>query len=230
MAKATDALTDHADARMALAAVLRAGGDEAAAADQARGALELYSEKENAAGARRAAVFAGIAADAKAEAEVPVERPALTPPSVVEHVARRFTTAHTVRDADALAELMTEDVVFVNHRPMATWDRSQGVAAWVELQEALWATASEARYSLDSFLGGDEVVFIARWRVDGQMGAGGGDFNLTFLSATRLAGDRIERVEMFDEDDDVAARACAERLRAEVVGRERERPADAALR
>ena len=44
---------------MALAAVLRAGGDEDAAVDQARGALELYQEKENAAGARRAALFSG---------------------------------------------------------------------------------------------------------------------------------------------------------------------------
>ena len=80
---------------MALAAVLRAGGRRGRRGGQARGALELYEEKENAAGARRAAVFAGIAADAKAEAEVPVERPAVAPPSVVEHVARRFTAAHT---------------------------------------------------------------------------------------------------------------------------------------
>ena len=40
---------------MALAAVLRAAGREDEAASEAQRALELYREKENAAGARRAA-------------------------------------------------------------------------------------------------------------------------------------------------------------------------------
>ena len=45
MAAQTDALTDHADAQMALAAVLRAAGDEEAAAGAARRALELYGRR-----------------------------------------------------------------------------------------------------------------------------------------------------------------------------------------
>jgi class 3 adenylate cyclase/tetratricopeptide (TPR) repeat protein len=45
IAAATDALLDHADARQSLAAVLRASGDQAGAATEARRAQELYEAK-----------------------------------------------------------------------------------------------------------------------------------------------------------------------------------------
>lgn len=77
MAAQTDALTDHADARMALAVVLRADGREEEAVSEAQRALELYRGKENEAGAGRAQRFAG--AESKAPAGTG-EGPALARP------------------------------------------------------------------------------------------------------------------------------------------------------
>ena len=74
MAAQTDALTDHADAQMARAAVLREAGGEGAAADAARRALELYEEKGNAAkAAEHYRAFIGMWKNADAELQPRVE-------------------------------------------------------------------------------------------------------------------------------------------------------------
>ena len=213
LAAQTDALTDHADARMALAAVLRAAGRDGDADGEAQRALELYRQKENEAGARRASAFAGIESPATATERPAVAAPAM--PAVWERLNSRHAAALNARDREALAAVTTDDVHFVNHRTIATWDQVRDYASWWALQEALWDSAPDARYSVTEFVDGDDVVAISRWRMEGHLESGGGEWALSFLTVGRLRGERLEHGEFFDEDDLTAARACAERLRAE---------------
>ena len=69
----TDALLDHADARLALSRVLRSRGDGRAADDAARLALALYEQKGATVGVRRCAEEAGI--DAPTSAPTAATRP-----------------------------------------------------------------------------------------------------------------------------------------------------------
>ena len=89
-----------------------------------------------------------------------------------------------------LRALATDDVRYVNHRSIATWDEAD-YASWLELQEALWESAPDARYSPPEFVEGDSVVGITRWRLQGHMETGGGDWTITFLITGRQRGGRF---------------------------------------
>ena len=138
------------------------------------------------------------------------------PPAVWEHWVSRFIAAHNDHDTTAAAALLTDDVTIVNHRQIATWDVLHGPHAWLEVQEALWASSPDTRYSHEH-VEGDDIVGISRWRVDGHMEPGGGEWAFAFLGVGRRRVDRVDRIEAFDEDDEAGARACAERLRAEAA-------------
>ena len=208
LAAPTDALADHADARMALAAVLRAAGREDEAASEAQRALELYREKENAAGAQRAALFSGVVMTEAVAEQRAAESKSI--PLDSQQLIRDFIAAWNARDRDALRALSTDDVRYVNKRSIATWDEAVGFSSWLELSEALWESAPDVHYSPPEFVEGDNVVGIMRWRMQGRMETGGGDFALSFLLVGRQRGGRIDYGAFFDEDDLKAARACAD--------------------
>ena len=148
----------------------------------------------------------------------PIVAPGPEPPVALERWAARWIAAHNARDATALAALMTENVTIVNHRQIATWDELHGPRAWLKVQEALWTSSPDAHYSFDGLVAGDELVAITRWRVGGHMEPGGGEWAFSFLATGLFRGERVEHVELFDEDDEAGVCACAERLRAAVVG------------
>ena len=119
LAAATDALLDHADARLALAATLRAAGrGEEAGAEEAR-AIELWEAKGATLLAERARRRGGRAATGTPP---PADR---TGPAAVSHRrirpnaatanARRTDAAAAVRDYDAFAALLGDDAVAVHH-------------------------------------------------------------------------------------------------------------------
>ncbi len=140
IAAATDALLDHADARLALAAALRSAGRSAEADAEDGRAIELWEEKGAtllAERARRGPDFepspAGPARGAEATSE-PASRPAETesvpgagpkprrrpvPANAATRLCEAFQRAAAARDAAGLQELVAQDLRF-EHRPTGT--------------------------------------------------------------------------------------------------------------
>ena len=109
IAAATDALLDHADARLALAAALRAAGRGREADAEERRAIELWEAKGATLLAERAThaaapVAAPIAATAPRAAHAPRRRP-VRPNFAIEEM-RRAEAAVAARDARALEALV----------------------------------------------------------------------------------------------------------------------------
>ncbi len=119
IAASTDALLDHADARLALAAALRAAGRGAEADAEHRHAIDLWEAKGAtllAESARRRASPAAppVAAPAPRVAHAPRRRP-VRPNFAIEE-ARRAEAAVAARDVQALESLYRRDVEIVDHQ------------------------------------------------------------------------------------------------------------------
>ncbi|TML92433.1 MAG: adenylate cyclase, partial [Actinobacteria bacterium] len=115
IAAATDALLDHADARLALAAALRAAGrSHEAAAEEAR-AIELWEAKGATLLAERARRDGGRVAQVDhALGEVRPVRRRVQANAATAHVAR-LDAVIAARDADALPTLFAEGLEVVHH-------------------------------------------------------------------------------------------------------------------
>ncbi len=137
IAAATDALLDHADARLALAAALRAGGRGAEADAEERRAFELWE-------AKGATVLAG-----RAQRPMPVERPAAAAPTArpgarsARRVRPNFASEHTqrmdlavaARDVGAIRDLWRDDVVHVDHVHGVSYGAAESIARFRSLIE-----------------------------------------------------------------------------------------------
>jgi len=141
LAAATDALLDHADACLALAAALRASGErDAADAEEAR-AIELWEAKGATLLAERARRDLGrIAPAARTEADrVAQARPArrrVRPNDATATVAR-VNAAFAVRDGDALAGLLSASMEFIDHTAThGPFDRQSLLSHWRRLLRA----------------------------------------------------------------------------------------------
>src|SRR5262245_58860241 len=129
IASATDALLDHADARRALGAALRAAGRTAEAEAEEARTIELWEAK-----GATLLVERVRRADGAAERREPVPatrhvevRPVhrrVHPNAVAANVAR-FDAAIAARDADALAALLTDDHELVDHPNGRTYGRAE---------------------------------------------------------------------------------------------------------
>jgi class 3 adenylate cyclase len=117
IASRTDALVQHADACLGLAAVRRAAGDHTGAAQAAREAAELYDRK----GATALAELARAALDAPRAAATPTATPTRSSTlrnratDVFAEWARRFADA----DLSSGEELVTEDFSYEDRRPIS---------------------------------------------------------------------------------------------------------------
>ena len=112
IAAATDALLDHADARMAAAAALRAAGrsDEAEAEEQR--ARELWRDKGATLLLERAGAAPGVAEE---PAAAPARASRRLRPNAASALAARFETTFMARDDAGLAALWSDDLVVVDH-------------------------------------------------------------------------------------------------------------------
>ncbi len=129
-AAATDALLDHADARLALARVLRAAGRHAEAAAEEARAIELWESKGATILVERARRDAGRAVD---EARTRADRPLSKPPARVRAntataTLGRLDAAVAARDTDALANVFADEHETVHHPTGSVLDR-QGILA-----------------------------------------------------------------------------------------------------
>jgi class 3 adenylate cyclase/ketosteroid isomerase-like protein/tetratricopeptide (TPR) repeat protein len=124
IAAATDALLDHADARLALAAVLRAAGrGDEAGAEETR-AIELWDAKGATLPAERARHAGGYAAGADGErgtAPAAAVRRRVRE-NLASDCAARLDAAVAARDTGALSALIPEHLTHVDHPAGAVYD------------------------------------------------------------------------------------------------------------
>lgn len=127
IAAATDALLDHADARLALAAALRAAGRSGEADAEERRALDLWETKgatvlaERARHVPGAVVATGHAARPAVAAAARVRR--RVRPNVASAGIARLEAAFLARDLDAIGALCGEFMETVDHPVGATYGR-----------------------------------------------------------------------------------------------------------
>jgi tetratricopeptide (TPR) repeat protein len=132
LAAATDALLDHADARQALASVLRAAGQSGEADAEERRAVELWQ-------AKGATLLVGRAQSTGAVVrEAAVARPEEGPPARLRRVrenaaigeALRLQAAVAARDVAAVRESFGGLVEVVDHPTGSTFDGRAMLAVW----------------------------------------------------------------------------------------------------
>jgi class 3 adenylate cyclase/tetratricopeptide (TPR) repeat protein len=133
IAATTDALLDHADARLALAAALRAAGrDDDAAVEEAR-AIELWEAKgatvlvERARGGAGAVRHVERASAGRGEPVAVHIRPRVRPNAATVHVVR-LLDAIAAGDPDVAAQVADGSEV-VDHMTGRTWDRDALLAS-----------------------------------------------------------------------------------------------------
>jgi class 3 adenylate cyclase len=134
IAAATDALLDHADARLALAAALRAAGRNAEADTEEGRATELWVAKGAtllAERARRASPQPAATA-VQPEARLEPARPARVRVRANRATpgGSRFEPAVAARDLAALEHLFSDPCVVVHHPTGATYGRSEQLKTW----------------------------------------------------------------------------------------------------
>jgi class 3 adenylate cyclase len=134
LAAATDALLDHADARCALAAALRAAGRSAEAAAEEQRAIELWDAKGATLLAERArqdmgrVVHEDAVRDVRAQPARPARRRLL--PNAAAAFTTRLNSAIAARDAGALASLLADEIEVVNHPTGTVLDRHGVLTTW----------------------------------------------------------------------------------------------------
>jgi class 3 adenylate cyclase len=141
IAAATDALLHHADARLALAAALRAAGLRVEAAAEEARAVELWEAKGATLLAERARRDIGRVAEVdlapvdRSEPARTVRRP-VRANAATANVAR-LDAAIAARDADALPALFAHEMQTVNQQlPGGAYDRQGVLATWRSLLSA----------------------------------------------------------------------------------------------
>ncbi|MFN2428048.1 MAG: nuclear transport factor 2 family protein, partial [Candidatus Binatia bacterium] len=129
IAAATDALLDHADARLALAAALRASGRAAEADAEEKRAIELWEAKGATLLAERARGSAATTAVLVAKPDANENQTSVTESRRVhDNAATRnataFSAAIRTRNASAAAGLLADDLVVVHHPTGSTYDKA----------------------------------------------------------------------------------------------------------
>ncbi len=133
IAASTDALLDHADARLALAAAFRAGGRRAEADAEERRAFELWEAKgatvlaERARHAGDGSVSAAPAPETRPETMPRVQRRVRPNAATAWHA--RFDVALAARDFDVLAAQFHEDLEEIDHPTGSTYGRDACIAS-----------------------------------------------------------------------------------------------------
>jgi len=115
LAAATDVLLDHADARLALAAALRAAGRSTEAGAEEARAIELWEAKGATRLAERARQPGGrVAAPVSRRPEAPLQSWRVQQNYATDHL-RRLDAAVLARDRAAIASLAAENLEHVDH-------------------------------------------------------------------------------------------------------------------
>jgi len=220
IAAATDALLDHADARLALAAALRASGRAAEADAEERRAIELWEAKGATLLAERARSSAalGIAPVAQLDAtanQTPVTESRRVRDNAATRNVTAFTAAIRARNAAAVADLLADNLAIVHH-PTGTTDDKAGLIGDFEGGNAVAGLAIEAV----PLAGLGEATGLFRANLRGESyerddGASFGAFELSFFLVIAVDGEgRRRRQENFGSDHLDHAIVCLYELHA----------------
>src|SRR5262249_5452657 len=204
IASATDALLDHADARRALGAALRAAGHAAEAEAEEARTIELWEAK-----GAMLLVERARRADGAAERREPVPatrrvegrpvRRRVHPNAVAANVAR-FDAAIAARDADALAALLTDDHELVDHPNGRTYGRAEVLDY---LDAILRAKGLAFSHELGATLDTSLAIFRGSQSVDELAEDDGASFGKSlyeFYIVIEGNADQHWRVEQFADD------------------------------
>jgi len=219
IAAATDALLDHADARLALAAALRSAGRAAEADAEVRRAIELWDTKGATVLDERARSDGGRAAPVA----VPGAAPIAAPPAVRRRVRPNAVTAFWARfdavfaagDADAIDASFSDSFAEIDHTTGAGYGRDGALASIHRLMRSPGAAfRHEALATLGSSLG------LVRGLISAS-GTGGGRFD--------VGAYEIEEIKVTEVDEQARLRSAevfaADRL-GDAIARLYERYAD----
>jgi hypothetical protein len=208
IAAKTDALLDHAGARLALAAALRAAGrTDGAEAEEAR-AIVLWEAKgatvlaERARAARRVdAPLARLGNEQPKAGSSPTQTPRrrVRPNFATEH-SRALTAAMTTGNTDVLATLIRDDVDVVHHPTGMVFGRDESLGRLRAALEVGGLTFShEPLASLGDSLALCSATVSAAEIVEGARSLGAVETDLIVVSEADVAG-RASRVETFARD------------------------------
>lgn len=119
-----------------------------------------------------------------------------------EEVSKRYLRAFAARDIEALTDLTTDDIAWVDHRGLS-WEQSPGKGAWLTATLSAFRGVSDIRVEIDEVLACDDrvIAVVFSWRGTASPGAGRGPFELSVGHVTVIDGSRIARVEQFEPHD-----------------------------
>jgi class 3 adenylate cyclase/ketosteroid isomerase-like protein len=231
LASATDALIDHAEARMALAHVLREADHEPEAIEQARQASRLYQAKGHTLGAARASEFAGKRGAQRADAAQPAHDVAVCSPDdeagmrtrleqlepdagwgPATRSVHRYVGFINARDIDGIRASYAEDFRLVDHRLASPLSGGLSADEHVAAYQAMFALASDARFRVEH-LGELDGVWVGKLTWIGQQNETGGEFEIPFRSIV-IWKDKCSWSELFDADNERGALRAMTRLLA----------------
>ena len=208
LAEATDALVDHADARLSLARVLVAAGLSGTADAELERARELYHQKGAVVGVRRCGPLVGPEPERTVSVDVVTRADASerwrVVPNAVTAVGEAWDRAVRERDAAGLAALYTPDFVYEDHTLRAG---EHGPFHVDRLVHDILEDVVEVRNDFVVSLGDRHGLWRATVSVRGDDGR-------TLIHIERLQVGRstadgcLQRIDAFHEDAMEAAVAC----------------------
>ena len=132
--------------------------------------------------------------------------------SPVRVISGRFMDAYNSRDWPALEQVISDDFILVDHRPLG-WGTSTGYASFFERLQIGVDAAPDARVYVQSWRRETPTCGLFCMPMRGHVSEGGGDFELDRLVIAVTENDRLTRMELFDLDDEDAAAERFEQLR-----------------
>jgi class 3 adenylate cyclase/tetratricopeptide (TPR) repeat protein len=213
----TDGLVDHADARVALARVLRAAGCDAEADSELARARALYEQKGATAGVRRCGLDESTDS-MSVTASAPVLR--RVRPNLATATVERWLVGMRSDDAVDLAAICAPEFVSVNRSLHAEVPRAEHLA----MQDRLRADAAVIECDPLASLGDRHAAHRVEFRWPDSESGSPMERTRLYVGSV-LADGRFSRFATFEDGDVAGAMTCLIREWAddELAGRERDR-------
>ena len=124
-------------------------------------------------------------------------------PATSRGIHERFVAGYNQRDWDALRELFAPDVRYVDRR-LVGWGSLEGPDAYLKLLQGGVELARDGRLVGEPLALGLRAG-VARYKGRGHLEAGGGEFELEYVSLSLVENGLVTYVEIFDGADTGAA-------------------------
>ncbi len=201
LAEPTDALSDKADASMALARVLAAAGRDADAQAAAAHARELYAAKEHSAGVLRAAALAGgepTHVEPRAEPD-DAEIGDLELRRFFEH----YHGCYAARDVDGVVAMAHADYVMVDNRKVG-WDDVHGLEDIELAARTMMGASYDLRPHIEEVHAAGDGVIAMRLAWRGTSSETGGSAVVPVGYVAVIRDGKLRRTELYEPEDRAA--------------------------